>query len=198
MTAGDRQTLDHYEASVPFYTLAFDCSHSRHLDAFLDRLPSEANILELGCGTGRDAARMKERGFRVEATDGSAAMVAKANERHGVDARLMRFDQLAVCDTYDAVWAHACLMHCPLEELPGIINTIGQTLRKDGLHYASFKHGSDEFRDDRGRLNTRVSAGHLFKLYDNAGLEMIDLLPWKGKGADGVMREWLSVTARKP
>ena len=33
----DPQTLAHYEASVPYYTLAFDRSHSRHLDAFLDR-----------------------------------------------------------------------------------------------------------------------------------------------------------------
>ena len=128
--SGDPETLAHYEASVPYYTLAFDRSHSRHLDAFLDSLAAGAHILELGCGTGRDAARMIERGFTVDATDGTQAMVLKANERHGVGARLMRFDELA-------------------------------------------------------------------GLYATAGFAVREISAWQGKGADGVMRDWLSVTAQK-
>ena len=195
--AGDPETLAHYEASVPYYTLAFDRSHSRHLDAFLDSLPGGAHILELGCGTGRDAARMIERGFSVDATDGTRAMVVKANERHGVGARLMRFDELAAEDAYDAVWAHACLFHVPRAQLPGVLAAVHRALRSGGAHYASFKQGADEFRDDRGRLNSRNSAEELARLYADAGFGVHEIVPWQGKGADGVMRDWLSVTAQK-
>lgn len=193
----DPQTLAHYEASVPYYTLAFDRSHSRHLDAFLDRLPVGALVLELGCGTGRDAARMIERGFVVDPTDGTRAMVAKANARHGVNARVMQFGELEAVAAYDAVWAHACLFHCPRAALPGVVAAIHRALRPGGLHYASFKHGTDEFRDDRGRLNSRVPPEHLQDLYRSAGFDLIALDPWQGEGAGGVMRDWLSVTARK-
>ncbi len=195
--AGDPETLAHYEASVPYYTLAFDRSHSRHLDAFLDNLPAGAHILELGCGTGRDAARMIERGFTVDATDGTRAMVIKANERHGVGARLMRFDELAATDAYDAVWAHACLFHVPRTQLPGVLAAVYRALRSGGSHYASFKQGADEFRDDRGRLNSRNSSDELAGLYAAAGFAMREIVAWQGKGADGVMRDWLSVTAEK-
>ena len=182
---------------MPYYTLAFDRSHSRHLDAFLDTLPPGARILELGCGTGRDAARMIERGFAVDPTDGTRAMVVKANERHGVNAHQMRFDELEAVAAYDAVWAHACLMHCPSGELAGVVAAIHRALREGGLQYASFKAGEDEFRDDRGRLNRRVSAGFLSDLYEITGFEVLEVEPWQGKGADGVLRDWLSVTARR-
>lgn len=195
--SGDPETLAHYEASVPYYTLAFDHAHSRHLDAFLDRLPDGAQILELGCGTGRDAARMIARGFAVDATDGTRAMVAKANARHGVGARVMRFDELAAQDAYDAVWAHACLFHVPRAQLLAVLAAVHRALRAGGLHYASFKQGDDEFRDDRGRLNSRVPAEQLATLYAAAGFAVRDIAPWQGKGADGVMRDWLSVIAGK-
>ncbi|EAQ30518.1 hypothetical protein NAP1_07060 [Erythrobacter sp. NAP1] len=194
----DQPTIDHYEASVPYYTLAFDRSHSRFLDRFLDRLGSGARVLELGCGTGRDAARMIERGFAVDATDGTAAMVAKANERHGVNARQMRFEELAASAEYDAIWAHACLMHVPTDALSDIVGAIHTALVPGGLHFASYKRGDDEFRDDRGRFNSRVTQGYVEELYSAAGFEILELAPWQGKGADGVMRDWLAITARRP
>ena len=200
--SGDAATLDHYERSVPYYTLAFDASHSRHLDAFLDRLPEGARVLELGCGTGRDAARMIERGFDVDPTDGTAAMIVKANERHGVNARQMRFDELAAHEEFDAVWAHACLMHCPLGALPSVLRAVHDALVPGGLHHASFKRPeageADEFRDDRGRLNSRITPERVRALYEEAGFTLLDLEPWQGKGADGVIRHWTSATVMRP
>lgn len=193
----DEETLAHYQASVPFYTLAFDATHSRHLDAFLDRLDPGTQILELGCGTGRDAARMIERGFVVDATDGTPAMVAKAKQRHGVDARVMRFDQLGAQDCYDAVWAHACLFHVRQAELPGIVARIHTALVSGGLHYASFKRGDIEGRDDRGRWNSLASPDWLAQVYCDAGFSLIENLQWQGKGADGVLRDWVSLTVQR-
>ncbi len=193
----DDGTIAHYQTSVPFYTLAFDRSHSRHLDAFLELQEPGARILELGCGTGRDAARMVECGFAIDPTDGTPAMVAKANERHAVKARLMRFEDLDAEAKYDAVWAHACLMHVPIHDLPTVLDSIYKALRFGGMHYGSFKLGTDQFRDDRGRLNSTVSQEFIESLYIKCCFELLESKPWQGKGADGVMRDWIAVTVRK-
>ena len=77
MTA-DAATIAYYQANAPRYTLSFSQGPSRHLDAFLDRLEPGARVLELGCGGGRDSAHMMKRGFALDATDGTPAMVRKA------------------------------------------------------------------------------------------------------------------------
>ena len=194
---GDPATIEHYETSVPYYTLAFDRSHSRHLDGFLDRLLPDAHILELGCGTGRDAARMLERSFTVDATDAAPAMAVKAKERHKVSARVMRFNELTAHAEYQAVWAHACLMHANSADIPAIIRRIETALKPGGLHYASFKTGAFEGRDDRGRWTHEVQPEWIEQRYYDAGFELLELTPWQGKGADGVTRDWVAITARK-
>lgn len=164
----DPATFEFYQSQAPHYSLKSGIGPSRHLDPFLDRLAKQAHILELGCGTGRDAARIQERGFSLDATDGVPAMVAKANERHSVGARLMRFDQLDASDTYDAVWAHACLLHCPRAELPAVLQRIHEALRSGGWHYASFKLGDGEGRDLLGRLHNFPTAAWLLESYRKA------------------------------
>ena len=190
-------TIAHYQASVPYYTQAFDDRHSRHLDGFLDRLTTEAHILELGCGTGRDAARMEARGFRVDATDGTPAMLVKAKQRYGIEARLMRFDELEACEVYDAVWAHACLFHVPQARLPDILSRIRKSLKPGGWQSASFKLGSQEGVDDRGRWNSLIGRDRIEQLYRDAGFGIEDIVEWSGVGADGVGRAWVTLTVRR-
>lgn len=194
----DPATYEFYQKQAPFYSLNPACGPSRHLDAFLDRLEPGAKVLELGCGAGRDGARIRERGFLLDATDGIPAMVAKANERHDVGARLMRFDQLDATGEYDAVWAHACLLHCPRAELPGVLTRIHQALRPGGWHYASFKLGAGEGRDLLGRLHNFPTAAWLIAAYREAEFAVEDTSMFAGNGSDGTMRDWLAITLRLP
>lgn len=193
----DPATYDFYQSQAPHFSLSSAISHSRHLDGFLDRLNEGARVLELGCGAGRDAARIAQRGFHLDATDGVPAMVAKANERHAIGARLMRFDELAAEAQYDAVWAHATLLHCPRAELPGILTRIYAALRPGGWHYASYKLGEEEGRDLLGRLHNFPNADWVRDAYTGAGflIENTDVFP--GKGSEGTMRDWIAITVRK-
>ena len=140
--SADAATIAYYQANAPHYTLSFGQAPSRHLDAFLDRLAPGACVLELGCGAGRDSARIAERGFTLDATDGTPAMVHKANERFDIAARVMRFDELDAKEAYDAVWAHACLLHVARADLPGVLASVHAALRENGLHFANYKLGS--------------------------------------------------------
>lgn len=197
MTA-DPATIAYYEANAPRYTLSFGQGPSRHLDHFLDRLEPGASILELGCGGGRDSARIAERGFRLDATDGTPAMVRKANERFDVGARVMRFDELDADEAYDAVWAHACLLHVARADLPGVLEAIRKALRPGGWHFANYKLGDAEGRDPLGRLTNLPGEKWLEQVYRDAGFTTVQTERYPGKGADGVMRDWLALTVRRP
>ena len=193
----DQATYDFYQARAPYYRASGAQGQSRHLEGFLKRLDPSTRILELGCGGGRDAAYMIKRGFSVDPTDGIPAMVTKANERHNVGARLMRFDELEANARYDAVWAHACLLHCPRSELPVVLDRIYRALRPGGLHFASFKLGDGEGRDLLGRLHNFPSVDWLRRLYASHNFELIADEVYPGKGADGTQRDWIALTVRK-
>lgn len=56
--------------------------YRRRVDAIVDRhLPPEGRVLDVGCGTGIDAARLAGVGHDVVAVDGSANMVERARAR---------------------------------------------------------------------------------------------------------------------
>ena len=124
-------------------------------------------------------------------------MVAKANERHDIGARLLRFDELDTVEVYDAIWAHACLLHCPRAELPAVLVRIRTALRSGGLHYASYKLGDGEGRNLLGRLHNFPTIEWLETAYKEAGFEMIESSVFPGKGSDGTMRDWMALTVRK-
>nr|WP_247713649.1 class I SAM-dependent methyltransferase [Qipengyuania sphaerica] len=178
--------------------MSFGQAPSRHLDRFLDRLEPDACVLELGCGGGRDSARIIERGFDLDATDGTPAMVAKANERFDVGARVMRFDELAVEGEYDAAWAHACLLHLARADMPGVLAAILRALKPGGWHFANYKLGDGEGRDPLGRLTNLPDESWLEAAYRDAGFDIEATERYRGEGADGVQRDWYALTLRKP
>lgn len=194
----DPATYEFYTARAPHYTYTSAQGCSQGLDAFLDRLEPGALVLELGCGAGQDSHRMRERGFAIDATDGIEAMVKKANERFDLGARLLRFDELAERARYDAVWAHATLLHCPRAELPDALARIHRALKPGGLHYASYKLGDGEGRDLLGRLHNFPSRDWILARYTEAGFALIDYPVRPGMASDGTQRDWIHITARRP
>lgn len=196
--SADPETLAFYQTRAPHYVLKFGQAHSYQLDPFLDRLPDGASVLELGCGGGQDSARIKARGFVVDATDATPAIVAKANERWDVGARVMRFDELEAEAAYDGVWAHACLLHCSRAALPGVLQRIDRALRPGGWFYASYKLGDAEGRDSLGRFYNFPDADWLTAQYEAlAGWQIADSRQYTAGGFDNVERNWIDIVVQK-
>jgi SAM-dependent methyltransferase len=194
----DPDTIAFYQARAPHYVLRFGQAHSYQLDPFLDRLPPGGRVLELGCGGGQDAARIKARGFVVDATDATPAMVAKANERWGVGARVMAFGDLEAEAAYDGIWAHASLLHCPRAALPDVLARIHRALTPGGWHFASYKLGEAEGRDDLGRFYNFPSADELAAHYAAIpGWQIAETRRYMAGGFDNVERDWIDVIVRK-
>lgn len=195
--SADAATIAYYEANAPHYTFSFGQAPSRHLDAFLNRLKPGAHILELGCGGGRDSARIIERGFLLDATDAVPGMVRKAIERFGVRARVMRFDELRAEEEYDAVWAHACLLHVARHDLSEVLGAIRRALKPGGLHFANFKLGDGEGRCLLGRLHNFPDPEWIESAYRSAAFEVLDTHIYRGEGADGTVRDWIALTVAR-
>jgi SAM-dependent methyltransferase len=194
----DRETLAFYEAESHVYISSRPDGVARHLPSFLNQLPAGASILELGCGGGRDAAYMIERGFIVDATDGVAAMTVQAEAFLGQAVRLLRFDQLDVYSEYDAVVATASLLHVPRSGLPDILKKIQNALKPDGVHIATFKGGGIEGRVKHGRYYNYPSLSVLERLYREPRIwSSIEIEEYIGGGYFGKQGPWLKIIARK-
>jgi SAM-dependent methyltransferase len=172
----DRKTLNFYQSHSQEWAAALPQDWGPELDAFLQRLPAGARILELGCGDGRDTARMIELGFDVHPSDGSPEMARMAGEKLGRKVPVMQFQELSETQAYDAAWCHACLLHADRADLPKIIGRIHRALKPGGWHFANFKgdvDGSDTgHRDKFGRYYNYMSETALRKVYS--------VVPWQG------------------
>ncbi|MCX5415831.1 class I SAM-dependent methyltransferase [Streptomyces sp. NBC_00059] len=103
-------------------------------------------VLDLGCGTGRDAAFLHHAGRRVTAADLSATMLAHARAHHpGPDhvlADLSRFDFGQ--GVFDAVVClDSSLLYCHSnEQLDGFLTSCHRTLVPGGLLVAEMRNGA--------------------------------------------------------
>ena len=164
----DEKTLQFYRSNAQPYA-DWAKAPSTRLRGFLALLPPGGSILELGCGAGNHSAVMLEAGFAVRATDGSPEMAEIASRRLGHPVEAMLFHQLDEQGAYDGVWASACLLHVPRDELAGILGRIHHALRPSGAFYASFKIGSHDGRDSLGRYYNYPSPEWLQSTYAAAG-----------------------------
>lgn len=161
----DPQTLDFYSQRADEWAAALPYDHSPFLDSFLDLLPSGARVLEMGCGDGREAARMIERGFAVDTSDGTPTMARLASERLGFEVPVRRFEELEAVEAFDGVWCQASLLHVPEPDLPDVLARIHRALKPGGWHWASYKDGGGGGRDDFGRFFSYIPAERLAAAY---------------------------------
>ncbi|PSO17250.1 class I SAM-dependent methyltransferase [Bradyrhizobium sp. MOS003] len=164
----DDATLQFYRSNARSYA-DWAKAPSTRLRGFLALLPSGGSILELGCGAGNHSAVMLAEGFSVRATDGSPEMAEIASQRLGHPVEVMRFDELEANEAYDGVWASACLLHVPRDELAGILARIHRALKSSGVFYASYKMGESDGRDSLGRYYSYVSPEWLGATYASSG-----------------------------
>ena len=164
----DEETLNFYRRNAEAYA-AWAKAPSARLTAFLALLPPGGSTLELGCAAGNHSAKMLEAGFAVRPTDGSPEMAEAASRRLGRTVETMLFHELDEQEAYDGVWASACLLHVPKDELEGILGRIHRALKPDGVFYASFKIGAGDGRDSLGRYYNYPSAEWLRRTYAAAG-----------------------------
>jgi cyclopropane fatty-acyl-phospholipid synthase-like methyltransferase len=119
----------------------------RFLEELTARLPSDARVLDLGCGNGAKVARLAGR-FELVAVDLSEGQLrlARANLPGAtlVNADFTQLDLAA--GPFDAVTAFYSVMHVPRDEHRALFERIARWLRTGGLFLASLSHVGGEDR----------------------------------------------------
>jgi len=89
-------------------------------------------VLDVGCGTGEDAAHLAARGVRVYAIDASAAMVEQARQRGGFTAQVLRAEEIArIGEPFDGALSNFGALNC-VEDLPAIAQALADVVRPGG------------------------------------------------------------------
>lgn len=145
------RTINYYENNAMLFV--HDTENVVFTDVqvkFLNKLQQGANILDFGCGSGRDTRFFLENGYSVDAIDGSAKLCRLASKNTGINIRHMSFSELNEIEKYDGIWACASILHLPKEELKIVLKKMIRATKNDGVIYASFKYGGFEgYRGER-------------------------------------------------
>ena len=123
---------------------AFTITERSNQNRFLAELPAGGSILDLGCGSGRDTAYFREKGFYVTPTDGSECMCELATNYLGTPVRVQEFNELDDECLYDGISASASIMHLEYERLVELMPKLVRALKPGGVFFVSFKYGDQD------------------------------------------------------
>lgn len=160
------------------------------------RAAAPLKILDVGAGTGRDAAWMAGAGHQVIAVEPSEAMLRLARSLHA-DARvhwrrgaLPNLDAVAG-NRFDIIVLSAVWMHVNPDERPVALARLRELIAPGGLIYVTLRQGPP----DRSRAMFETPAGEFERLAAEAGLAVEDL----GTSADLMGRrevQWRTLLLR--
>jgi SAM-dependent methyltransferase len=138
-------TIDYYDANAQsFYERTRNTNLIDNYTKFLQMLSAKANILDAGCGGGRDSKYFLDQGYTVTAFDASKEMVKHASRDTGLKVLQLLFKDLNFFNIFDGVWANLSLIHVPYNETNIVFRKIYNALKPQGIFYAVYKYG-DEF-----------------------------------------------------
>lgn len=105
-----------------------------------------SNILDIGCGGGRDAKFFIEKGLHVTGIDTSSVLI-KLAKKEVPKANFSCIDLLDTNfpkDTFDGIWAEAVLLHLKRKDIPKALKKIHKILKTNGIVFVEVKHGKGE------------------------------------------------------
>lgn len=141
------QTLAHYnERAAEFWAGTRDHDVTQNIDALLRHIRADApfNILDFGCGPGRDLITLRELGHKPIGLEGSAALAAMARAHSGCEVWEQDFLALTLpAERFDGIFANASLFHVPSERLPNVLRMLNAALKTDGVLFSSNPRGDN-------------------------------------------------------
>ena len=196
---------DYIEATIEYYNRNADSFFAGTADAdmgpvreaFLDYIPEGGEILDVGCGSGRDSRAFLDAGYGVTSVDGSEALCRAAEKLTGQTVIHSLFQDYEPDRLYDGIWACASLLHLRKEDLVPVITKFAGALKPGGCFYMSFKKGN--FSGDRsGRYFTDMTEAEAVSLLRNVNALTLSRLFVTGDVRPGRGREeWLNIFAVK-
>ena len=193
-------TLSHYNQHAEAYWHGTkDHDVSQNYTAFLAPFPKDKilDILDLGCGPGRDVKHFQSLGHRPVGLDGCEEFCRMARQYTGCQILQQTFLNLDLMGlSFDGIFANASLFHVPSQELPRVLFELYTALRPEGILFLSNPRGNSEgWSGQRYGHYAQLDASTLF--LEAAGFEVIDYY-YRPLGKPEHEQPWLAMVAYKP
>ena len=195
------KTLQHYEQHAQeFWQGTRDHDVSQNIDALLRyiEVAPPFDVLDFGCGPGRDLMTFKQHGHRAIGVEGSQKLAEMARSYSGCDVLQQNFLQLNLpAGHFDGVFANASLFHVPISALPRVLSELHGTLKSGGVLFSSNPRGNGQ----EGWSGDRFGAYHdlpAWRSYLTAAgfLELAHY--YRPAGLPREQQPWLASVWRKP
>lgn len=182
-----QRTIEYYDDHARQYAQSVDDYYStEQITTFMGLLPDQAKILDVGCGSGRDAHVFSAAGYDVTGLDLSQGMIEFAREKYP-DIEFIHADMLQMPfenDIFDGLWAHGVLFHLEtIDQVKKALAEFDRVLKPQGILHVLVKlqkdeHKLKEYSDDTGqysRLYRFFQKDELKSLLEEAGLQVFIL-----------------------
>jgi SAM-dependent methyltransferase len=124
-----------------FFDSTFNVDMSELYKEFIPYLDKNSQVLDAGCGSGRDSKYFMEHGYEVTAFDASPPLVKLASKITNLAVNCMTFEDIKWEEKFSGIWACASLLHLDDYELKSAFCKLFRSLNKRGVLYCSFKYG---------------------------------------------------------
>ncbi|KGS15147.1 methyltransferase [Pseudomonas coronafaciens pv. porri] len=141
-------TVSHYNSVADdFREGTRDHDVSQNIDALLRHIdgPKPWQILDFGCGPGRDLKTFTTMGHVAVGLDGSERFAEMARAETGCEVFQQNFLELDLPEgRFDGIFANAVLFHIPKQELPRVLRELYATLKPEGVLFSSNPRGQNQ------------------------------------------------------
>ncbi|WP_024682426.1 MULTISPECIES: class I SAM-dependent methyltransferase [Pseudomonas syringae group] len=141
-------TVSHYNrVADDFREGTRDHDVSQNIDALLRHIEGSApwQILDFGCGPGRDLKTFAAMGHVAVGLDGSERFAEMARAETGCEVFQQNFLELDLPQgRFDGIFANAVLFHIPRQELPRVLRELYATLKPGGVLFSSNPRGENQ------------------------------------------------------
>jgi SAM-dependent methyltransferase len=192
-------TLSHYDQNAEAYWQGTkDHDVTQNYSAFLAPFPKgkSLDILDFGCGPGRDVKYFHSLGHRPVGLDGSATFCRMARRYTGCPILQQTFLSLDLSgQSFDGIFANASLFHVPSSELPRVLDSLYAALKLTGILFISNPRGNGEgWSGLRYGHYMQFNTSKLF--LEQTGFEVIDHY-YRPVGKPEQEQPWLAIVAAK-
>lgn len=197
--SGNRRTIASYEGCAADYARSTKPGSGADVNEtlawFLDVLPADARVLEIGSGPGWDADWLECQGVQVRRTDATLAFV-EIQKARGAAAEQLDVVTEDLGGPYAGVIAQYVFQHIDRSQLPDVLARIARALVVDGAFLFTLREGGSDLIEtgsDGGIYHiaewTKSDLDHIL-----AGLGLHECWSRSSVDADG---HWLTILATR-
>jgi len=188
---------DYYQKKYKAYhEKTFSIDPSSFLSPLAQRLPPEAFVLDVGCGSGRDLLWMKKRGFDVIGFERSPGLAELARDNAACEVIEGDFESYDFSSALvDAIMLVGALVHVPHQRFSNVFQNITSAISDNGSVLITLKQGSGDRTDSDGRVFYLWDDQKTREVFDTLGFKVCDFSTSVSKTGSGDV--WMSYVLDK-